>query len=106
MEESYKLKHIRYFRESLSIILQSRNGPCPLLAIANALILKGSLVLHSDLGGISHSDLTNLIADYIFRTTGKTLRTSDENDKKKVDDVISLLPKLHFGLDVNVKFSQ
>ncbi len=106
MDQSYQLKHIRYFNESLSIILQSRNGPCPLLAIANALILKGFLVLHSDLGGISHSDLTNLIADYIFRTTGKTSRGGDENDKRKVDDVISLLPKLHFGLDVNVKFSQ
>ena len=106
MDESYRLKRIRYFDSPLSIILQSRNGPCPLLAIANALILRGALVLHSDLGGISHSDLTNLIADYIFRTSGKNMLGADENDKKKVDDVISLLPKLHFGLDVNVKFSQ
>ena len=106
MDSSYRLKHIRFFSQHLSIILQSKNGPCPLLAIANALILKGYLTLHDDLGGISHSDVTNLVADYVFRATGKPVRKADENEKRRVDDVIRIIPKLHFGLDINVKFTK
>ncbi len=41
----YKLKRIDFFGRKVPIALQNENGPCPLLAIANILLLKKQIVL-------------------------------------------------------------
>ena len=41
----YKLKRLWYDGAWRAIALQSANGPCPLLAIANCLVLRGELTL-------------------------------------------------------------
>jgi len=41
----YKLKRIDFFGRKVPIALQNENGPCPVLAIANILLLKKQIVL-------------------------------------------------------------
>merc|ERR1712151_583656 len=41
----YRLKTIRYLNYDRKILLQNVNGPCPLLAAANALLLRGTITL-------------------------------------------------------------
>lgn len=41
----YKLKRIDFFGRSVPIALQNENGPCPLLAIANVLLLRKQIQL-------------------------------------------------------------
>lgn len=47
--DEYYLKNINYFGRDLKILLQGQNGPCPLLAIANVLIIRGTLVINPEL---------------------------------------------------------
>ncbi len=43
---SYKLKVLRLSEQRrVPIVLQAANGPCPLLAIANVLLLRGAISL-------------------------------------------------------------
>lgn len=44
-EPSYKLKHITIAGRGVPIVMQNENGPCPLLAIANVLLLRNQIRL-------------------------------------------------------------
>ena len=44
-EPVYKLKRIDFFGRKVPVALQNENGPCPLLAIANILLLKKQIEL-------------------------------------------------------------
>ena len=45
-EEYYSVKWIDFHHERFPILLQNRNGPCPLLAIANILLLRKRVNCH------------------------------------------------------------
>jgi hypothetical protein len=45
--------------------MQNLNGPCPLLAIANVLLLRNCIEIPQSVARISADDLLALIADYI-----------------------------------------
>ncbi|KEI38464.1 uncharacterized protein L969DRAFT_88902 [Mixia osmundae IAM 14324] len=86
----------------IKIVTQNRNGPCSLIALANVLILRGDLVLAPpNRETISYATLSSLVADYL-------LRLSDRGDgqTKGLDltSALSLLPKMRYGLDVNIRF--
>ena len=44
-EPVYKLKRIDFFGRKVPVALQNENGPCPLLAIANILLLEKQIEL-------------------------------------------------------------
>ena len=44
-EPVYRLKRIDFFGRKVPVALQNENGPCPLLAIANILLLKKQIEL-------------------------------------------------------------
>ena len=46
-------------------------GPCPLLAIANLLLVCGKLSLHPDLAWICNSELTTFVTDYVLASKPK-----------------------------------
>ena len=50
---SYKLKRIQYFKREVPIALQNENGPCPLLAIANVLLLRNQIKLPANAPDVS-----------------------------------------------------
>jgi hypothetical protein len=46
----FRVKRIRFQNRTTPIILQNVNGPCPLLAISNVLLLRGRFELPPDIG--------------------------------------------------------
>mmetsp|Transcript_5086 Transcript_5086/g.19065 ORF Transcript_5086/g.19065 Transcript_5086/m.19065 type:complete len:540 (+) Transcript_5086:39-1658(+) len=99
-QDLFKLKEIA---PSLKIILQNKNGPCPLLALANALALRDGKSLggiHPDESFIDLDRIVMILADRILTT----VTVKDENVERMVQDAISILPRMAKGLDVNVKF--
>jgi len=102
---SYRLKVIKWKGKQVPICLQNENGPCPLLAIGNILLLKGCISIHTDYAHISTEQLMTLIGDYLLTLSPKFeddgLR---KNNEKNRSDAIAMFPQLQVGLDVNVKF--
>mmetsp|Transcript_8175 Transcript_8175/g.23462 ORF Transcript_8175/g.23462 Transcript_8175/m.23462 type:complete len:243 (+) Transcript_8175:272-1000(+) len=105
---SYAIKRTRFFGRDVPIILQNENGPCPLLAIANVLLLRNVLQLPSGAQDISQSRLLSLIAEHLLDSTAGSEENPSQaaNMQQNVSDAISHLPKLTTGLDVNVRFDK
>mmetsp|Transcript_858 Transcript_858/g.1609 ORF Transcript_858/g.1609 Transcript_858/m.1609 type:complete len:408 (-) Transcript_858:793-2016(-) len=126
----YVVKRVVYESRHVGICLQNENGPCPLLAISNVLLLRGSIQIHPDMAFVSTSYLIQLLTEYLFNTH----RSASQNPSKihhqqnnpgdnsySVEDsrefnealnlqhtlaeVQSILPNLRKGADVNVKFT-
>ncbi|DBA97220.1 hypothetical protein WJX77_007367 [Trebouxia sp. C0004] len=106
----YKLKRIDFFGRKVPIALQNENGPCPLLAIANILLLKKQIVLPEHAPDISQNRLVSLVAGHLLdandeQKVGKGLPEEYKaNLRKNVADAIGILSKLTTGIDVNVRF--
>jgi MINDY deubiquitinase len=90
------------------IVLQNENGPCPLLAVANVLLLRRCITIHEDLARIAHDDLVQRVAEYLtedvvpfLASVGSDVDTAAAN----VHEAIELLPKMDQGLDLNVRFT-
>ena len=99
---SFPVKRCTYLhRENVAVLTQNENGPCPLLALANALLLRGAISIHDDIGTISFEELTSLIAGYMFDQN--PLSDAPEmraNQQQNLTDCMALFPKLNRGLDV------
>ncbi|CAH2071318.1 unnamed protein product [Thlaspi arvense] len=63
-EVTYKTKSIQFLGRNTPIILQNENGPCPLLAICNVLLLRNNLNLNPDCYEVSQERL--MIDDFEF----------------------------------------
>jgi len=93
------------FNQSLcGIISQSSNGPCPLLAIVNVLLLRGKLSLPEGCQVISAEQLLEYLADLMLSLSPDS-QNSLPDFQHNMNDAIAILPKLQTGLDVNVKFT-
>uniref|UniRef100_A0A7S3E8W5 MINDY deubiquitinase domain-containing protein n=2 Tax=Rhodosorus marinus TaxID=101924 RepID=A0A7S3E8W5_9RHOD len=109
-EDNYRIKWIteRSTGKKYAVLLQNRNGPCPLLAISNALLLRGNIDIHEDMSHVNEEMLIEKITEYIFRAN-PLLREGEEevvaNEQQNLADVITTLPKLKKGIDVNVRFN-
>ncbi|KAJ3084197.1 Ubiquitin carboxyl-terminal hydrolase MINDY-2 [Rhizoclosmatium hyalinum] len=90
IESSFKIKDIG---DGARMLTQQENGPCPLLAIANILLLRGDISIKAEQSIISLESLIGLIGDFLLRR-GVELSPS----------ILHLLSVAQFGLDVNVKF--
>lgn len=122
----FGLKTINYFGRDVSIVLQNENGPCPLIALANVLSLRGRINIHPDLGSIELDELIPQIADCLFETTNNLNNTTTNSHnhtaaaqavelnhessnqvarQAQLSEVLSLLPSLVQGLDLNVRFA-
>ncbi|KAK9477462.1 hypothetical protein V1514DRAFT_309126 [Lipomyces japonicus] len=85
-----------------AIVLQNENGPCPLLALVNTLILSTPSNKSTQLSRISTSR-KDISAEHLLELLADLLLESDgpQNDVAKV---LSLLPGLHTGLNINPRF--
>lgn len=104
----YRLKKIDFQGKTIPILCQNENGPCPLLAICNILLLKSKISIHADLGSIDLPHLLDIVANYMIESSSSVLSTSDEalrlQQQAQIEYVIDLLPRLQHGLDINIKF--
>ena len=63
---AYQLKWVPWKEGFVPIVTQNKNGPCPLLALCNALIFKGRLRVEPGQTFILSQDLMQLLADQIL----------------------------------------
>lgn len=60
----YAIKRVWFGVMRVGVVTQEDNGPCPIIAIANTLLLRGAISLPSTQSAISHRGLVKLLADY------------------------------------------
>jgi len=74
IKEAHRIKSISFLGSPRHILLQNKNGPCPLLAAANALLLRGTITLPGrciSAGEIGIDDVINLLAERAVAKTGE-----------------------------------
>ncbi|KAK9820975.1 hypothetical protein WJX81_005721 [Elliptochloris bilobata] len=110
-QASYKIKTIEFGPScrKVQIVVQNENGPCPLLAIANCLLLRNAIQLPANAPDVTQERLISLVAGHLLDANSeeRLAATSPEytaNVRQSISDVIALLPKLATGVDVNVRF--
>lgn len=97
----FQLKPIKWIEphgvmRHYKIVTQNENGPCPLIALCNALILRHEIAITPyDRPTVNAEHLVSLLADHIL---------SSPQSPPNVDALLSLLPSLSLGMDVNVRF--
>ncbi|GLD99510.1 hypothetical protein PINS_up008236 [Pythium insidiosum] len=117
MEDLFAIKRVTFLGKPVSYICQNINGPCPLLAIGNVLLLRGHISLDDRLqeqdgggsgGVIAASELLEIVRQRIVTANPPLPADRDAlerlSQQKTLDDVLQLLPSLLVGLDVNVRF--
>jgi hypothetical protein len=104
----FLLKRISFFHRGVSILLQNANGPCPIIGVANCLILEGRLVLNAtcvEAGLIDDGDLLQLLSGAILDQ--KPAGNDGDKDASIEDQrmtVLNELPSMLRGLDLNIGF--
>ncbi|XP_005393956.2 PREDICTED: protein FAM63B, partial [Chinchilla lanigera] len=102
----YHIKWIRWKDESTPVITQNENGPCPLLAILNVLLLAWKVKLPPMMEIITAEQLMEYLGDYMLDAKPKEISEIQRlNYEQNMSDAMAILHKLQTGLDVNVKFS-
>lgn len=102
MEREYKLKPLSFQGKTLKILTQNLNGPCPLLALCNVLLLRGDLKMHFDLQSIAFETLMELLADYLMQ---RTPPEPSSEFSEQLNNTLTKLPLLQRGLDLNINFT-
>lgn len=67
----YHVKWIKFKSSTVAIITQNENGPCPLLAIMNFLLLKGKIKLPGMIEMVTSGQLMEYLGDCIFENAPK-----------------------------------
>ena len=65
MDNVYHVKWIGWNKQKLPIITQNANGPCPMLAIANVLLLRGKMTLEEGAEIVSSEQLLEYLGKLI-----------------------------------------
>ncbi|CAK6432189.1 unnamed protein product [Pipistrellus nathusii] len=102
----YHIKWIQWKEEHTPIITQNENGPCPLLAILNVLLLAWKVKLPPMMEIITAEQLMEYLGDYMLDAKPKEISEIQRlNYEQNMSDAMAVLHKLQTGLDVNVKFT-
>lgn len=118
---AYSLKSVHYKKQQYNILLQNENGPCPLIACANALLLSARITLpvHSVRNNVaSIDDVVNMLATHALKQYSEkgddqtvdeegfpTTNATDITTAHHIDELLELFPSLQKGMDVNPKFT-
>lgn len=101
----HHIKWIEWSEGAVPIVTQNENGPCPLLAIFNVLLLSKRIVLSDGVEFISSGQILSRVAEIIWDAMPKDLADDERlNYEQNIADAIDVFPNLQTGLDVNVKF--
>ncbi|KAJ7986134.1 hypothetical protein DPEC_G00347640 [Dallia pectoralis] len=105
-QSMYHIKWIRWKEENTPIITQNENGPCPLLAIMNVLLLAWKVKMPPMMEIITAEQLMEYLGDYILDAKPKEISEAQRlNYEQNMSDAMAVLHKLQTGLDVNVRFT-
>ncbi|VDN10836.1 unnamed protein product [Dibothriocephalus latus] len=65
----HQVRRIAFNGRSCAVITQNKNGPCPMLALANVLLLRGELSLPEGLEIIDGEEIIARLSNYLFSQT-------------------------------------
>ena len=110
MAATHRVKVISFRGRDVPIVMQNENGPCPLLALSNVLLLRNQIRLTPLSTEVSQETLLSQVAGVIldannpdrFKESSKP--DSMANLQRNVADAVSKLHLLTTGLDVNPFF--
>jgi hypothetical protein len=111
--QTYQIKKIRWFDASSQrsrvspILIQNANGPCPLLALVNALTLSTPLNVETALVETLRTReqvSLGLLVDAVFEELMSGRRGDAAQGLPDVTDLYSFLITLHTGMNVNPRF--
>ncbi|KAI4945892.1 hypothetical protein J4E91_007806 [Alternaria rosae] len=112
-KEHYQIKHIRWLDHTIEdmrvspILTQNLNGPCPLLALVNALVLSTPASLDTALVETLRTRETvslGLLLDAVFDELMSGRRGDAAQALPDVSELYKFLLALHTGLNVNPMF--
>jgi len=109
---SYRIKDISFFGSPRRILLQSANGPCPLLAICNVMLLKSQISLPRDVRYVSFQELIQIVSNTMFDANSavagaegsESASARAANVRESLESALEILPHLNVGLDINCNF--
>ena len=88
--QEWKIKRISFLdRMGVPILMQSRSGPCPLLAIANILSLRAQLDIPTHATSLSLARLVNMLAQKVL--DAQPAADEDPNLRVAIDDCLPVL---------------
>ena len=112
--EHYSIRHINWFDERSGrnprrspIIIQNANGPCPLLALVNALVLStppGTETALIETLRVREQVSLGLLLDAVFEELMSGRRGDAAHELPDVGDLYAFLITLHTGMNVNPRF--
>ena len=113
--QTYQIKKVRWFDDRVRetrvspILVQNANGPCPLLALVNALTL--STPRDSDTGLVEalrtrEQVSLGLLLDAVFEELMSGRRGDSAQELPDVGELYSFLIALHTGMNVNPQFTR
>ena len=108
MNTWFDLKTIDFFGRQCTILCQNENGPCPLLAIANVLILQNKIHFHPERCRVMLDELVEVVANSIIEKGLTTSHSSEDkkgSEQQQLDSALNVIPNMARGLDLNIFFS-
>ncbi|XP_076432751.1 ubiquitin carboxyl-terminal hydrolase MINDY-2 isoform X3 [Peromyscus maniculatus bairdii] len=84
----YHIKWIQWKEENTPIITQNENGPCPLLAILNVLLLAWKVKLPPMMEIITAEQLMEYLGDYMLEAKPKEISEIQRVNYEQIDDIV------------------
>ncbi|KAJ8048900.1 Ubiquitin carboxyl-terminal hydrolase MINDY-1 [Holothuria leucospilota] len=104
--QEYHLKWIDWNDRKTPIVTQNENGPCPLIAILNVLLLRGVIEIPTGVEIVTANQLFNYLGNTLIQRIPKDASEAvRKNFEKNMNDAMEIVSKLQTGLDVNVRFT-
>jgi len=97
----FPVRTINFLGRDVPTLGQNEFGPCALLGVVNALLLRGTLKISSDHGALTLQDVLARLADRLVESN----QVDNPDVRAALDGAVTRLPTLAEGLDVNVKFA-
>ena len=97
----FPVRTINFLGRDVPTLGQNEFGPCALLGVVNALLLRGTLKVSSDHGALTLQDVLARLADRLLESN----QADNPDLRAALDGAVTRLPTLAEGLDVNVKFN-
>ena len=65
---THAIKRIKFLGRTVPIVCQNENGPCPLLALVNVLLLRGHVMLRGDPRKATSDELIAIVANHLMES--------------------------------------
>eukprot|EP00760_Papus_ankaliazontas_P019052 PhM_4_TR17854/c1_g1_i1/m.14110 len=104
-DTKFLLKEVVFHGKLFRIVQQNENGPCPMIAIANILTLRGSISWPAGTFALTVDEILNVLVNHAYEVSQRPREGVDSGlQEHMLNDVVQTLPLLRWGMDLNVRF--